>query len=140
MDDETAEAVRERAHYTCEYCRLPASAHPGPFEVEHVIAKQHGGKTLLGNLAFACLHCNRHKGPNLSGIDHTTSSSKVVRLYNPRRQKWERHFRCEGPYIRGRTAVGRVTVQVLAMNEPVRVALRQTLIAEGSMPPGEAAD
>ena len=137
MDETTASVVRERARYVCEYCRLPALIHPLPFEIEHVVAKQHGGPTALGNLAFSCLHCNRHKGPNLAGIDHATSNTKLVRLFNPRRHKWRRHFRWNGPELVGVTAIGRVTVHVLAMNDPVRVALRHTLIAEGVFPPGE---
>jgi hypothetical protein len=44
-------------------------------------------------------------------------------------------LRWEGPYLVGRTPVGRVTVEVLAMNDPVRVALRQELIDEDLWPP-----
>lgn len=124
-------AVRIRAGYACEYCRLFAAHHPGPFEVEHVIAKQHGGLPLFSNRAYACLHCNRHKGPNLSGFDKETSRTKLGRLFYPRRHKWQRHFRWQGPLLVGRTPIGRATVQVLAMNDPVRVGLRQELIDEG---------
>jgi hypothetical protein len=60
-----------------------------------------------------------------------------VRLFNPRRHRWRRHFRWDGPYLVGRTAIGRVTVQVLAMNDPVRVTLRQTLLDEGLWEPSE---
>lgn len=59
MDEELAAAVRLRAAFACEYCRLPEALHPGPFEVEHVVAAQHGGRSVLGNLAYACLHWNR---------------------------------------------------------------------------------
>jgi hypothetical protein len=135
MDESLIAAVRSRAGAACEYCRLPEALHPGPFEVEHVISKQHGGPTALGNLAYSCLHCNRHKGPNLSGIDRLTSRTKLVHLFNPRQHKWERHFRWEGPLLVGRSPIGRVTVHVLAMNDPVRVALRQELIDEGLFPP-----
>jgi hypothetical protein len=38
MDESLAEAVRRRAGHACEYWKLPAALHPGPFEVEHVIA------------------------------------------------------------------------------------------------------
>jgi hypothetical protein len=134
MDEAIVQAVRSRAGRACEYCRLSEDLHPGPFEVEHVIPAQHGGPTALGNCAYACLHCNRHKGPNLSGIDRATSRTKVVRLFNPRRHKWDRHFRWP-PLLVGKTPIGRVTVQVLAMNDPVRVALRQELIDEGLFPP-----
>jgi hypothetical protein len=127
--------VRRRAGHTCEYCRLPESLYAGPFEIEHVIAKQHGGPTSLANLANACLRCNKHKGPNLAGIDRRTSRTKLVRIFNPRRHKWSAHFRWEGAVIVGRTAIGRVTVQLLAMNDPLRVALRQSLMDEGWVPP-----
>jgi len=81
------------------------------------------------------MHCNRHKGPNLAGIDWQTSRTKLVRLYNPRRHQWARHFAWDGPRLVGRTAIGRVTVEVLAMNDPVRIAVREQLIAEGVFPP-----
>jgi hypothetical protein len=136
MDESLIEAVRSRAGFACEYCRLPDDFHPGPFEVEHVIPQQHGGPSALGNLAYACLHRNRHKGPNLAGIDRVTSRTKLVRLFNPRRHKWDRHFRWDGPQLLGRTAIGRVTIYVLAVNDPVRVAVRQEFLDEGVFPPG----
>jgi hypothetical protein len=134
MDEHLAGTIRQRAAYACEYCRLP-DFHPAPFEIEHVIALKHGGSSAPGNLAYACLHCNRHKGSDLAGIDRATSRSKLVRLFNPRRHRWERHFRWEGPILVGRTAIGRVTVYVLAMNDPVRLAVREALLEEGEFPP-----
>lgn len=135
MDEALAAQVRQRAGHTCEYCRLPEALYAGPFEIEHVIAKQHGGLTSLGNLANACLRCNKKKGPNLSGIDSQTSRTRLVRVFNPRRHKWSAHFRWTGAILVGRTAIGRVTVQLLAMNDPLRVALRQSLMDEGWVPP-----
>ena len=135
MDETLAEQVRERAGHMCEYCRLPESLYAGPFEIEHVIAKQHGGPTSLGNLANACLRCNKKKGPNLSGIDRVASRTRLVRVFNPRRHKWSAHFRWAGAVLVGRTAIGRVTVQLLRMNDPLRVALRQALMVEGWVPP-----
>ena len=88
----------------------------------------------LANLAYACLRCNRHKGPNLAGIDRLTLRTKLVRLFNPRRHSWSYHFRWDGPLIVGRTPIGRVTVDLLAMNGPERVALREELIDEGVFP------
>ena len=135
MDDQLIAAVRNRAAGRCEYCQLPADLHPGPFEIEHVIPQKHGGATVLGNLAYSCLHDNRHKGSNLAGIDRFTSRTKLVRLFNPRRHKWNRHFYWDGPTLMGRTAIGRVTVQVLNLNDPTRIALREELIEEGLFPP-----
>ena len=135
MDESLVAAVRQRAGGQCEYCRLPESSHPGSFEIEHVIPKQHGGASSLSNSAFSCLHYNRHKGPNLAGIERTGAVNRLIPLFNPRRHKWNRHFRWDGPRLIGRTPLGRVTVQVLAMNAPLRVALREELIAEGLFPP-----
>jgi hypothetical protein len=134
VDNRIDEQVRHRAAHRCEYCQLPESLHPGPFEIEHVIPRQHGGANSLGNLALACLHCNRHKGPNLAGIDRTTSRTKLVRLFHPRRHVWTYHFFWVGPRLAGRTPIRRVTVSVLAINEPIRLALREALIAEGAFP------
>ncbi len=131
MDERLAELVWDRAGAACEYCRLPADFHPGPFEIEHVIPKQHGGKTTPGNLALACLRCNRHKGPNLAGFDPATSRRKLIRRFNPRRHLSGWHFRWDGPILRGRTAIGRATIEVLAMNEATRVELRGELLEEG---------
>lgn len=132
MDEFLTAQVRERARNRCEYCRLADWQHPGVYEVEHVIAKKHGGPTVFGNLAYASLHCNRHKGSDLAGIDRQTSRTKLVRLFNPRRHNWAHHFYWDGPLLVGRTPIGRVTVQVLDMNDELRVALREELMAEGT--------
>lgn len=132
MDKEVAELVRARAGGACEYCHLPEDCIQISFEIEHIVSEQHGGSSALGNLAYACVRCNRHKGPNLAGIDRQTSRTRLVRLYNPRSHSWSRHFRWDGPRIVGRTPIGRVTVEILAMNDPIRVALREELLKEGT--------
>jgi HNH endonuclease len=134
MDESFVRRVRVRAKFACEYCRLPVAYHPGPFEIEHVLPRQHGGFTTFANCALACLRCNRNKGTNLAGIDLRTSRTKLVRLFNPRRHVWTYHFEWDGPRVVGRTPIGRVTVELLDMNEPVRVALRDLLIREGLFP------
>jgi hypothetical protein len=134
MDASLAPDVRQRANHACEYCRMPQVYYPTvAFPIDHIIARQHGGPTLPRNLALSCLHCNSHKGPNLAEIDPRTK--KLTKLFNPRRHKWQRHFRWDGPYLVGRTAVGRVTVAVLAMNDPDAVEVRQALIDDGLFPP-----
>jgi 5-methylcytosine-specific restriction endonuclease McrA len=50
--------VRERAGGRCEYCHIPTLLYPLPFSADHIIARQHGGLTVLENLALSCLHCN----------------------------------------------------------------------------------
>ena len=106
-----------------------------PFPMDHIIARQHGGRTELSNLAVACLHYNSHKGPNIAGRD--PQSGKLTPHFNPRRHKWRRHFRFDGAAIVGRTAIGRVTVAVLALNDPDFIAVRWALLAESRWPPAE---
>jgi len=119
--------VRKRAGFRCEYCRLPDFAAPAStFHVEHVIAKQHGGEDHHANRAWSCHRCNLCKGPNLSGRDPLTRN--IVRLFDPRRQSWKRHFEWYGAILVGRTQSGRATIAVLDINDPKRVELRQVLI------------
>jgi hypothetical protein len=130
MDDAVRQQVLERAGHRCEYCRMPQRFDELIFEIEHVIAKQHGGSDDLWNRAAACFAYNRHKGPNLGGIDPKTG--KKTWLFNPRRHRWERHFRWNGPVLVGRTPIGRTTVVVLGINLPHRVRHRAELIEEGA--------
>lgn len=127
-----AQKVRERARGRCEYCHIPEEQDRPSFELEHMVARQHRGKTIAGNLALACFSCNRHKGTNLTGID--PQSKKLTNLFNPRRHRWNRHFYWIGPILVGRTAIGRTTIDVLGINFPLRVWLRQELIEEDIFP------
>src|SRR5258708_6762618 len=115
MPSPLRQLVRDRADCRCEYCHLPDFAAPASaFHVEHVIAKQHGGSDEPENRAWSCHRCNFSKGPNLSGKDPLTDN--VVRLFDPRRQAWTRHFERLGALIVGRTQTGRATIAVLDMN------------------------
>jgi len=125
--------VRERAGQRCEYCLLAESQAFFPHEVDHLIAQKHGGETASGNLVFACFHCNRFKGSDISSLDGL--AGQLVALFNPRTQKWAEHFRLQGGEIIPVTSVGRVTEKILRLNLPGRVKRRKKLIALGSYPP-----
>jgi hypothetical protein len=128
VNRDLVQQVRQRAQDRCEYCRLPALIYPLPFHVDHIIARQHGGQTALENLAFACLHCNRHKGPNIASRDPVTG--ELTRLFHPRRDRWSEHFEWVGSELAGKTAIGRITVQVLAVNATDFRAVREVLMEE----------
>jgi hypothetical protein len=123
-----AQQVRARAQNRCEYCGIPFPGYRLPFQIDHIIARQHGGRSEADNLAFCCLHRNRHKGPNIAGRD--TETGEVVRLFHPRNDVWSQHFQLDGAVVVGVTAIGRATVHVLAMNEPEFLAVREALIRE----------
>ena len=61
----------------------------------------------------------------------TRPTGKLAPLFNPRRHKWSYHFRYEGGKLVGRTAIGRTTVEVLRINLPNLVALREVLMEDG---------
>ena len=130
MDATLERLVRDRADGRCEYCHLPQAGSRAPFEIDHIIARKHRGRTVAGNLALSCVYCNAHKGPNLTGRDPETG--KITRLYHPRRYKWTYHFSFQGSRLIGRTAIGRTTIEVLRMNHPQLVALRGLLMAGGA--------
>ena len=129
MDASLELLVWERAAGRCEYCHLPEEFSDLPFHIDHIIARQHGGMTTASNLAAACFGCNLHKGPNLSGRDRTTG--QTVRLFHPRRHRWDRHFRWAGTVLVGKTPIGRATTATLAINSGQRIELREQLMVEG---------
>lgn len=123
MDTSTRALVRERAVNCCEYCQLHQDDSPlVVLHIEHIIPKKHGGSDNIDNLALACIDCNLHKGPNLTGIDPETN--EVTTLFHPRRHRWRDHFEWDGIYIIGKTAIGRTTIRVLDMNADDQLALR----------------
>lgn len=129
MDRDLEELVWSRAGTICEYCRMPQRFDDLTFEIDHVVATTHGGKTTPGNLALSCFSCNRFKGPNLAGIDPLTG--RFAKLFHPRRHSWTRHFRWNGSVLMGLTPVGRATIRVLHVNDFMRVRLRAQLVSEG---------
>lgn len=124
--------VRQRAQGRCEYCRLPQAASNINFPIDHIIARQHGGETVEANLALSCAHCNLHKGPNIAGLDPIGQG--LTPLYHPRRDHWSDHFAWDGSSLIGRTAIGRTTIYVLAINDASELVRRDALILEGVFP------
>jgi HNH endonuclease len=124
-----AASVALRSKHRCEYCRLPQEATQTPFHPDHIISIKHGGKASSGNLAWTCFYCNSYKGPCVAGYD--PESGRLTRLFNPREDLWNEHFRWRGSAIIGVTAIGRTTILVLNLNHPDRLRLRNQLIVEG---------
>jgi hypothetical protein len=124
MDKATRELVIERAGKACEYCQLPQSAQPfASFHVDHVIATQHQSDDGLNNLCLSCQSYNLHKGTNLTTID--LKSNEIVRVFDPRHERWDEHFEIVHFAVVGKTAIGRATARLLAMNTPSRIELRR---------------
>jgi HNH endonuclease len=127
--------VRERAKGVCEYCRLPQAAYRLSFQIDHIIAEQHRGKTQFRNLCLSCPRCNKNKGPNISGIDYKTR--RLTPLFHPRRDRWEDRFFWRGSRLKGLTPIGRVTIEVLGINQPDAIKVRRELNRERLSPPDD---
>jgi hypothetical protein len=131
MDASARQLVRERAGHRCEYCRMPERHSALRFHIDHILPRQHGGTDAVGNLALACPECNLRKGPNLTGMDPDTGI--VTRLFQPRTDRWERHFVRDGAAISGLTPVGRTTAWLFEINSPDRLHWRQLLLDSNQM-------
>ena len=71
----------------------------------------------------------------LEAIDPETG--EMVSLFNPRTQTWSAHFTWseDGIRIIPKTAVGRMTVDVLSLNDELRVRSRALWVEAGYHPP-----
>lgn len=127
MPENISQALRRevaaRAGERCEYCRLPEWALLAGCEVDHVISRKHGGRTEASNLALSCARCNRAKGTDIGSI--IAETGQFSRLFNPRTDRWENHFALEGRRLAGKTAMGRVTITLLRLNDDERVVERE---------------
>ncbi len=118
--------VRERARSRCEYCLIHEEDALIPHVPDHIISRRHGGRADAANLAWACYLCNHLESSDIASIDLETG--KVLRLFNPRKDKWATNFRLKDGYILPLTAIGRVTEYFLQFNQPFALETRQALI------------
>ena len=87
------------------------------------------------NLCFSCHRCNEFKGATIQLLDPITA--QLTPLFHPRQQVWSDHFAwsATGTHIIGLTAVGRVTIIALNMNNETIVEARQNWVSVGWHPP-----
>ena len=122
-----------RAKYCCEYCLMPEKFLATIFHIDHIISRKHGGKTILANLAYACPHCNQHKGSDIATfIDE--NNENTIRFFNTRKDLWHDHFELNAGEILPKTSIGAGTIKILNFNQLERIILRQALMAIGEYP------
>ena len=129
--------LRRDAKNRCGYCQNPQELMPYKLEIEHLNPIANGGETIEENLWLACRMCNGFKATQTYARDPVKGSR--VRLFDPRRQRWSRHFMWseDGTRIIGRTACGRATVVALQLNHVIAVMVRRAWVAAGWYPPAE---
>jgi HNH endonuclease len=100
------------------------------FHIEHVVARQHGGRDDPDNLALPCHLCNSKKGPNLSSLDPETGI--LTWLFHPRSDRWDERFRVmDDGRIVGLTDIGRTTARLLETNSELRTRIRREILRLG---------
>jgi hypothetical protein len=124
--------VARNAHFRCEYCHIHEDDQFYTFQVDHIISVKHGGKTELINLAYTCSLCNLNKGSDLGTF--LSNSKRLIRLFNPRKDSWSKHFSIGYGEIIPKTLIGEATIKVLDINHVDRIILRQALTDEGRYP------
>jgi hypothetical protein len=108
-----------------------------PLSIDHLVPVAAGGLTVRENLWLACRSCNEYKGDRTR--DEDTVTGEVVALFNPRVQRWRDHFvwSSDGITVVGTTPCGRVTIDVLHLNNDYVVASRRFWREAGWWPPVE---
>ena len=108
-----------------------------PLSLDHLLPVAAGGLTVRENLWLACRSCNEHRGDRTRAED--TVTGEVVALFNPRLQRWRDHFvwSPDGITVAGITPCGRVTINVLHLNNDYVVASRRFWREAGWWPPVE---
>lgn len=136
VSDAMRSQVADRAYHVCEYCLIHKDDTFWGCEVDHIIARKHGGPSELKNLALACAVCNNAKGSDIASL--AGSRRELTRLYHPRNDRWADAFQLHEIRIDSVNRVGEATVRLLKFNEKERLIERQTLALAGRYPTIEA--
>jgi 5-methylcytosine-specific restriction endonuclease McrA len=104
--------VASCAKYLCEYCLIHEDDTYLGCEVDHIISFKHGGITEADNLAYACVFCNRYKGTDIGSM----GSNEFTRFYNPRKDRWSKHFQLKGSVIMSLSEIGEATARIFRFN------------------------
>ena len=124
--------VYERAEGCCEYCLISEAVSFVKHQIDHIIAEKHGGQTVEENLALSCTICNKYKGSDIASLIPETN--ELIRFYNPRVDRWSKHFRLNGVVIEPLTDIGEATVRILQVNHDDQILERQVLRQRGRYP------
>jgi HNH endonuclease len=132
VSDSVRNLVAKRANYCCEYCRIHQDDLVFTYQVDHIISLKHNGTNQTDNLAYTCSLCNQNKGTDLG--TYIAESKRLIRLFNPRTDKWEYHFQYSNGEILAKTKIALATIKVLDLNNPERIILRRVLEDIGNYP------
>jgi hypothetical protein len=124
--------VADRADHLCEYCLIHQEDTFFGCGVDHILSRKHGGPSQEENLAYACMVCNSNKGSDIASL--VPGIGELVRLFNPRIDRWRDHFRLDRAMIVPLTEIGEATVRILGFNQDKRLLEREALQDKGRYP------
>ena len=127
----------EADDHRCAYCHTSQVNSGHPMVVDHILPRSKGGTSDFENLCYACYRCNLFKHATSELEDPLTS--EMTALSHPRQHTWSDHFVWSNDGIRllGLTAIGRVTIIALNMNNDVILDARRNWLRVGWHPPAE---
>lgn len=137
IPDSVRRKILEQFGYQCAYCRAPDRLLSVALTIDHIVPINQGGTDSPDNLCAACRHCNEAKHQHTHGIDPQTG--EATPLFHPQRQRWSEHFEWapDGVHLVGKTAIGRITIEILQLNNERRIYLRTLWKRLGLHPPPE---
>lgn len=116
----TRQKIRERAEFSCEYCRISETDGGGELTIDHFHPHSKGGGDEEENLVYCCFRCNLYKS------DYWADAPNEIRLWNPRKDKWDEHFwLSETGKLFALTEIGEQTIKLLRLNRQSLVVKRQ---------------
>jgi hypothetical protein len=135
LSAELRQQLLEADDCRCAYCQTTESNSGHLMVVDHIRPRSKGGEIEFDNLCLACHRCNEFKRSTTDLEDPLTD--EVTPFFHPRRHAWSDHFAWDATGIRiiGLTAIGRVTVIALNMNNEVIVDARRNWVSVGWHPP-----
>ena len=133
--EKTKAKIRQLAKNRCGYCLSQQEYVWDILEIDHIFPLAKGGKDDEENLWLICSSCNAAKSNKIEVFDKETESH--IPLFNPRQQNWHEHFQWskDGTKMKGKTAIGRVTILTLDLNKPRFIRVRKNWVLAGWHPP-----
>ena len=120
--DSVRKRVADRADFCCKYCQISQENAFFTFQIDHIISLKHGGETVENNLAHSCFPCNNNKGSDIGTV--LLPDITFVRLFNPRNDNWQEHFRIMNGVFYSDTDIGKATIKLLKLNDKNRILER----------------
>lgn len=122
--------VIHRAKSRCEYCQLSQEGQEATFHVDHIVPIISDGETISENLTLACVSCSLRKGAR----EFVAVTGSETRIFHPREDNWNDHFRWDGVVLFGTTEKGEATVELLNLNRRLILAIREEEVFLGRHP------